>query len=553
MSVRRIWSRAVAVLVVLGIAWIVATVAVAAAPRAKVSGAVSGSLTGADSAKSGFSADSGSGALRSATVTATAIAAGFGHSCALTRAGSVECWGWNRDGQLGDGTTSDRLTPVDVSGLRSGVTAIAAGGTHTCALMGTGGVKCWGNNEAGQLGDGTTSDRSTPVDVSGLSGGVTAIAAGGADSCALVSSGAVKCWGWNGYGQLGDGTTSGRLTPVDVAGLGGRATAIAAGGNDSCALMSTGRVKCWGWDYYGQLGDGRPAFQQSTPVEVSGLSGGVVAIALGEYHTCAVTDAGTAKCWGWNHYGQVSGEATSHDELTPVDVEGLGDHVTAISPAGIETSALTGTGSVEDWGGLEPRVTPIDIVGVTAIADGGGHVCAVIRSGGVRCWGGNPYGELGDGTTTFSGLTPVTVVGFGPAKATLAILSRSVTVSAARAAGVRLRCSGHARCQGAITLTASVSGKLVGSSARRVQVELGSRTFSIAASRTQTIDVRLTGRGFMLLVRVKRLPTRIRVAYQQPAGGTTTAIRNVTLTAPTLIRARSSRALASHRIPTPHV
>ena len=197
---------------------------------------------------------------------------GLYHTCALLSTGAVKCWGYNPHGQTGDGTTTTpRTTPVDVSGLSSGVTAISAFYYHTCALLSTGAVKCWGLNTFGQLGDNSQTTRLTPVDVSGLSSGVDAISAGVYHTCAVLSTGAVKCWGYNPYGQLGDNSQTNRLTPVAVSGLSSGVTAISAGYLHSCAFLSTGAVKCWGGNNFGQLGDNSQT-TRLTPVAVSGIS-----------------------------------------------------------------------------------------------------------------------------------------------------------------------------------------------------------------------------------------------------------------------------------------
>ncbi|MBI3960814.1 MAG: RCC1 repeat-containing protein, partial [Chloroflexi bacterium] len=263
------------------------------------------------------------------------VAAGGQHTCALTTGGGVKCWGYNSSGQLGDGSTTDRSYPVDVVGLGSGVAAIATGGSHTCALTIGGGVKCWGDNYSGQLGDGTSgylTSKSSPVDVVGLSAGVAGIAAGGRGTCALITGGGVKCWGENGYGQLGDGSTTNRSAPVDVTGLGSGATVVAVGGTHTCAITTTGEVKCWGWNFGGQLGDGSTQ-DRSSPADVSGLGSGVIVIATGDSHTCALTGAGGAKCWGSNNSGQLGDGTAGSDakKTTPVDVVGLDAGMAAIA------------------------------------------------------------------------------------------------------------------------------------------------------------------------------------------------------------------------------
>jgi len=252
-----------------------------------------------------------------------AVAAGDFHTCALTEAGGAQCWGNNGSGQLGNGTYTSSNTPVNVSGLSSGVKAVAAGGDHTCAVTNTGGVQCWGDNNHGQLGNGNGPPSNTPVNVSRLGSEVVTITAGSYHTCALTSAGGVQCWGLNGNGQLGNGRNTDSNTPVNVSGLGSGVVAIAASVLHTCAVTSAGGVQCWGYNHWGQLGNGTYT-PSNTPVNVSGLSSGVVAVAAGDFHTCAVTNAGGVRCWGRNDYGQLGNE-TYESSRTPVDVVDFND------------------------------------------------------------------------------------------------------------------------------------------------------------------------------------------------------------------------------------
>ena len=186
----------------------------------------------------------------------TSISVGALHSCALTPTGAVMCWGYNSDGQLGDGTNTQRNSPVSIPSLTSGITSISSGQYHTCAITSAGAVMCWGQNSYGQLGDGTTTQRNSPVSIPSLTSGVTSVSSGEYHSCALTSSGAVMCWGLNSNGQLGDGTNTQRNSPVSIPSLTSGVTSISSGAYHSCALTSAGAAKCWGRNSYGQLGDG---------------------------------------------------------------------------------------------------------------------------------------------------------------------------------------------------------------------------------------------------------------------------------------------------------
>jgi len=304
----------------------------------------------------------------------TQISVGFLQACALTTAGGVKCWGSNGDGQLGNGTTTDSLTPVDVSGLSSGVAQISAGYYHTCAITTGGAAKCWGNNDDGKLGNGTTTGSSIPVNVSGLSSGATQISAGMLDTCAIAAGGAAKCWGNNRYGELGNGTKTSSSIPVDVSGLSSGVAQVFVGNVHTCALTVSGVAKCWGNNNYGQLGNGTTT-ESTTPRNVAELSSGVTQISVGDYFACVVTTGSGAKCWGSNFTGELGNGTTATTSNTPLDVSGLSAGVTQISAGSYHACALATENGAQCWGwnstgqlgsgSTTDSRTPVNVVGLS--------------------------------------------------------------------------------------------------------------------------------------------------------------------------------------------
>jgi alpha-tubulin suppressor-like RCC1 family protein len=357
------------------------------------------------------------------------------HTCALNSGGGVWCWGDNESGQLGDAKASTGQYPVQPVGLTSGVSQIAAGYVFTCALLTNGHVTCWGDNSSGQLGTGDTSPATVPAAVLASPGveltGVTAIAAGGYHTCALMTDTTVKCWGNDFDGQLGDAGNTDSSVPVTVVtGLGGPAltgvTAIAGGGYHTCAVVG-GAAMCWGLNEFGQLGnDAGPTFANSNvPVSVSGLASGVDKVIAGNDHSCALTTGGAVSCWGYNFFGQL-GNGGNADSDVPVAVTGMGSGVNMVAAGYYHTCALT-TGAVKCWGDdgfgqlgddtdLAGKNVPTAVfgplTGIGAIGSRYDHTCSVTTTGSALCWGPNSDGQLGDGTTTDSPI-PVSVV-FGP-------------------------------------------------------------------------------------------------------------------------------------------
>ncbi len=350
-------------------------------------------------------------AVRNLAKGVVALSAGDGHTCAVTIAGSAYCWGWNRDGQLGNGGTTNSPTPVSVNDMTTGVTSIAAGGEHTCALTIAHVVRCWGSNRRGQLGDGTKADSPIPVDVLNISD-VISLSSGGDEiyggySCAVVKGGSAYCWGGNFFGRLGDGSTMDQPLPVRVS---GSFAIVSAGVAHTCAITSIGSAYCWGSNSYGQIGDGSKGTDRITPVGVYGLSSQISALGASPDFTCALV-ADTVQCWGDNSVGQL-GDGTTTSRLAPVTVKGL-PHVQTVAVGGFHACALTDAGTVWCWGDNSTgqlgdgtttnRSSPVAVTGlsgivIVAITAGYEHVCAVDSLGAVFCWGANYDGQLGDGT-----------------------------------------------------------------------------------------------------------------------------------------------------------
>ncbi len=350
------------------------------------------------------------------------ISAGKWHSCAILGDGTLWCWGDNFGGKLGDGTTAARLTPVPVTALGSGVVEVSAGDGHTCARKTDGSLWCWGDNSSGQLGDGTTTTRSLPVQVAALGSQVASVSTGDLHTCARKSDGSLWCWGENADGELGDGTTTTRLGPVQVSGMSAAVAEVVLGSAHSCARKSDGSLWCWGWNGFGQLGDGTST-SRSSPTAVTGLTANVAGLSAGEEHSCARKTDGSLWCWGDNASGQL-GDGTTTAHATPAAVSGL-SAVRSIRLGAWHSCAMKTDSTLWCWGyngygqlGVGNDLDAHTPVAVTALADRvsevssyGWHVCAIEAGGALTCWGDNELGELGDGTTTSRTLpSPVPVV-----------------------------------------------------------------------------------------------------------------------------------------------
>ena len=371
---------------------------------------------------------------------ATAVTVGGAHSCALHQTGNISCWGTNDSGQLGDGaggTYHDYSpVPVKVVGIYD-ITTITTGLWHSCALHQTGNISCWGNNQDGQLGDGTGGNErdmsSFPVRVKDIEDAI-AISASDFHSCALHQTGNISCWGRNWFGQLGDGTGGDlidySLVPVKVVGI-EDATAVSTSLAHSCALHQNRTISCWGYNGEGQLGDGTGGNRNfgdisSVPVKVAGIED-AIAISAGISYSCALHQNSNISCWGHDSYRWL-GDGIEDDSLVPLKVMGI-DDATAISAGSYYLCALHQNSTISCWGdsgngrlgnGTSGGLTdyssvPVKVVGIEdaiAISAGISHSCVLHQNGTISCWGNNTVGRLGDGTSVRSFL-PRFVVGFG--------------------------------------------------------------------------------------------------------------------------------------------
>jgi alpha-tubulin suppressor-like RCC1 family protein/fibronectin type 3 domain-containing protein len=340
------------------------------------------------------------------------------HAVALRSDGTAWAWGYNGDGELGDGTLTDRWKPVR-AGTLTGIIAVAAGSNHSLALRNDGTVWAWGLGGDGELGNGSTANHSTPVQVSSLTG-ITAIAAGAYHNLALRNDGTVWAWGYGGDGALGNGSLANRLTPVQVTGL-TSVTAISAGDAHSFALRSDGTVRAWGANTYGQLGDGTTA-TRTTAVQVSGLTS-VTAIGAGAYYGVALRSDGTVRTWGHNDRGQL-GDGTENDRTTAAQVSGVSS-VSTISAGYSHVLILKTDGTLWAWGDNvageigngSTSAFPSSPTQVTSMPSPAGVEAGLWTSYALRqegsvttlwAWGSNSRGDLGNGSTTDS-TSPVNV------------------------------------------------------------------------------------------------------------------------------------------------
>jgi alpha-tubulin suppressor-like RCC1 family protein len=352
----------------------------------------------------------------------TSVSVGHESACATIEGGKVECWGANEKGQLGTGTTTNSTKPVEVQGITT-ATQVLVGYEFACALLGNQTVACWGDNYWGSLGNGSTINSKTPVAVKNVTG-ASELAAGYGSACAALEDRHVDCWGYNYEGQLGYEFIQSSSTPLEVQNL-PAASAVTAGGESACALSGAGGVWCWGIDAYGALGAGTEDQISNLPLAVSGLAG-ATDVSVGYYSACATLSTDHVECWGYNEFGQL-GNGTTTSSPVPVEVKNIAN-ATQVSVGYLSACATLSTGQVDCWGyngfgqlgnssASTKSKTPVEVEGITTatqVSVGYLSACATLSTGHVECWGRNEIGQLGNGKTEPSSV-PVEVKGISTA------------------------------------------------------------------------------------------------------------------------------------------
>lgn len=329
--------------------------------------------------------------------------------------GRVLCWGSNDSAEAGQ--PSGNPNPVDYprsvnNSSNMDFLSTSAGRSFSCALTSNGGVKCWGSNGSGQLGNNSSSTTTNiPQQVSGLSSGVLQITSGGGHACALLANGSVQCWGLNGNGQLGNGTTANATTPTMVQNLIGPVVKVSANNVSTCALLASGSVKCWGRNERGELGIPTSTTQSSLPVLVNGLSGVVANITNGQKGTCALMNSGKVNCWGDNQFGQLGNGTIGGFSYLPVEVQGLTNTPVFLRSSGFSNCVIMSDKTAQCWGSndkgqlgdgtIVDSPTPVVVVGLSNIADlrcSERACCALFEDGTAKCWGSNTRHQLANAT-----------------------------------------------------------------------------------------------------------------------------------------------------------
>ncbi len=342
------------------------------------------------------------------------LVAGEKYTCARKSDGTLWCWGMNSEGQLGDGTTAGRGTPVQVAALGAGVVQVSAGGSHTCARKRDGSLWCWGWNATGALGDGTRIGRKIPIQVTALGNEVAQVSAGTAETCARKTDGTLWCWGGS---RLSDRGPLKSTTPVQITSLGTSVTDVAVGTEDVCARKIDNSLWCWGHSVKGQLANGKAA-DQDNPVQVTSFGTTVAEVSLGYYNACVRKTDGSLWCWGDLAH---SGDGSTTGSRIPVQVSTLGTSVTQVSVKFVHSCARKIDGSTWCWGvnvdgqigdaTTMTRTIPVQVAAlgsrVDEIATGFAHTCARTAEGAVWCWGANDFDQLGIGRKSTQELTPV--------------------------------------------------------------------------------------------------------------------------------------------------